>query len=98
MSTRSQKFTDGSRPGGGRVTLVGAGPGDPELLGPGAIALGATSSELYRFGFGAVQNVDAASMSLWIKYREMRADVAGVGAAGSLDDFRSVTTGVLMNF
>lgn len=32
MSTRSQKSTDVPRGGGGRVTLVGAGPGDPELL------------------------------------------------------------------
>lgn len=32
MRTRSKKPSDESGPQGGRVTLVGAGPGDPELL------------------------------------------------------------------
>ena len=68
-----------------------------DQLSPAALAAGATSSEFARFGIGAVQEIDAASMSLWVKYREHRADVSGVGF-GALDDFRYVSTGALINF
>jgi hypothetical protein len=68
-----------------------------DQLSPAALAAGATSSEFARFGIGAVQEIDAASMSLWVKYREHRAEVSGVGL-GALDDFRYVSTGALINF
>lgn len=68
-----------------------------DQLSPAALAAGATSSEFARFGLGFVQEIDAAAMSLWIKYREHRADVSG-GGLGSLDDFRYVSTGALINF
>ena len=68
-----------------------------DQLSPTALAAGATSSEFDRFGFGAVQEIDAASMSLWIKYREHHADVSGI-SAGNLDDFRYISTGALINF
>jgi hypothetical protein len=68
-----------------------------DQLSPAALAAGATSSEFERFGVGAVQEIDAASMSLWIKYREHKADVTGIGA-GDLEDFRYVSIGALMNF
>jgi hypothetical protein len=68
-----------------------------DQLSPKALAAGATGSEFMRFGLGAVQEIDAASMSVWIKYREHSAEVTGIGA-GDLDAFRYVSTGALINF
>jgi predicted porin len=68
-----------------------------DQLGPTALAAGATSSEFARWGLGAVQEIDAASMSIWLKYREHTAEVTGI-APGGVDDFRYVSTGALINF
>lgn len=68
-----------------------------DQLGPGALALGLSSSEIEQFGAGLVQEIDAASMSLWIKYREQRADVTAANV-GRLEDLRTVSTGALINF
>ena len=68
-----------------------------DQLSPAALAAGATSSEFTRWGFGAVQEIDAASMSLWVKYRQHQADITGAGL-GDIDDFRYVSTGALINF
>jgi predicted porin len=68
-----------------------------DQLSPGALAAGATSSELERFGLGAVQEIDAAAMSVWIKYREQKADVSGITAV-DLDDFRYMSAGALITF
>jgi hypothetical protein len=62
-----------------------------------ALAAGATSSELERFGLGAVQEIDAAAMSVWIKCREQTADVSGITAV-KLDDFRYVSAGAQISF
>ena len=66
-----------------------------DQLSPAALAAAATSSDFSRFGIGAVQEIDAASMALWIKYREHDASVTGVG---DIDSFRYVSTGALINF
>ena len=68
-----------------------------DQLSPAALAAGATSSELERFGLGAVQEIDAAAMSVWIKCREQKADVSGITAV-DLDDFRYVSAGALISF
>ncbi len=68
-----------------------------DQLSPAALAAGATDSEFDRFGVGAVQEIDAASLSLWMKYREHKAEVSGIGP-GDIDDFRYVSVGALMNF
>lgn len=68
-----------------------------DQLGPAALAAGATSSEFTRWGIGAVQEIDAASMSIWLKYREHEAEITGI-APGGIDDFRYVSTGALINF
>lgn len=68
-----------------------------DQLSPSALAADTTSSEFERFGFGFVQEIDAASMSLWIKYREHHADIDGA-SLGDIDDFRYVSTGALINF
>ena len=68
-----------------------------DQLGPVALEAGATSSEFTRWGLGAVQEIDAASMSLWVKYRQHQTDITG-GGFGDIDDFRYVSTGALINF
>jgi hypothetical protein len=68
-----------------------------DQMSPAALAAGPTSSEFARFGTGIVQEVDAASMSLWVKYREHRADVDGT-SLGPIEDFRYVSAGTLINF
>ncbi len=70
-----------------------------DQLGPGALVLGITSSALDQFGGGVVQEIDAASMSVWFKYREQRADQWGGGGIGPLDELRQpLSTGALINF
>jgi predicted porin len=68
-----------------------------DQLSPNALAAGLTASEFTRFGLGAVQEIDAASMSVWLRYREHSADVAGPVDIG-LTDFRYVSAGALINF
>jgi predicted porin len=64
-----------------------------------AILNAGVSTELKRWGLGAVQEIDAAAMSLWIKYRHYEADISfgGVGLVG-LEDFDTVIVGALINF
>ncbi|PPD07638.1 MAG: porin [Hyphomicrobium sp.] len=65
------------------------------------------SSELEVWGGGIVQEVDAAAMSVWVKYRHMSFDATGVDAGGgiggatvgvSAEDFQYVGVGGLINF
>ena len=68
-----------------------------DQLSPAALNAGATGSEFTRWGLGAVQEIDAASMSLWLKYREHQVAISGSGLGG-IEDFRYVSTGALINF
>lgn len=68
-----------------------------DQMSPAALNAGATSSEMSRWGFGAVQELDAAAMSLWVKYRQQGVSING-GTLGGIDDFRYVSTGALINF
>ncbi|HEY8248607.1 MAG TPA: hypothetical protein VIG38_15190 [Hyphomicrobium sp.] len=43
-----------------------------------------------------MQEIDAASMSLWIKYRGHQVEMSGI--AVDIDDFRYVSTGAIINF
>ena len=66
-----------------------------DQLGPAALAAGATSSTLERFGGGIAQEIDAAAMTLYVKYQHYQADVDG------LTDFKDadfVSFGGLINF
>lgn len=67
-----------------------------DQIAPGALQLGITSSTLDHFGGGVVQEFDRASLSIWLKYRDQSADIDA--AIGPLDDFRSISTGALINF
>lgn len=70
-----------------------------DQLGPGVLALGATSSTLRRFGGGIAQEIDAADMTVYLKYQRYDADVTGLSATvGSLDSADFVSAGALINF
>jgi len=47
------------------------------------------------WGLGAVQEIDAAAMSIWVKYRHLDADTSGTFSA---DNFDEVGMGALINF
>ncbi len=79
----------------GHTVLYGEWGSYIDQLSPAALAAGASSSDFTRFGIGAVQEIDAASMALWIKYREHDAEVTGIG---DIDSFRYVSTGAMINF
>ncbi len=49
------------------------------------------------WGLGAVQEIDAAAMSLWISYRQFSAD-GYTGRDANLQDFDMVKAGALINF
>lgn len=70
-----------------------------DQLGPGALALGATSSTLHRYGGGIAQEIDAAAMTVYLKYQHYDADVDGLSpTVGKLDSANFVSTGALINF
>jgi hypothetical protein len=69
-----------------------------DQIGPAALALGVTSSELEQVGGGLVQELDAASMSLWLKARTTSADVTAAGAVGRLDEMHTISLGALIGF
>jgi hypothetical protein len=61
------------------------------------------SSELDVWGLGVVQEIDAAAMSVWIKYRNLSIDASGdvLGfdpATIAFEDFNYVGVGALINF
>jgi len=51
------------------------------------------------WGAGIVQEIDAAAMSVWVKYRHISADTTDIDALGlSAEDFQYVGVGGLINF
>jgi predicted porin len=66
-----------------------------DQLGPAALAAGATSSTLERFGGGIAQEIDAAAMTLYLKYQHYQADADGLT---DLEDADFVSFGGLINF
>jgi hypothetical protein len=69
-----------------------------DQTGPAALNAGVTASEFTRFGFGAVQEIDSAAMSLWIKYRQHDGALTGGPFDGDLDAFRYISTGAIIYF
>ncbi len=51
-----------------------------DQLGPDAINMGATGSVLERFGGGIAQELDAAAMTVYLKYQHYQADIDGIAA------------------
>lgn len=62
------------------------------------IDAGATGSELSRWGLGVVQEIEAAAMSVWLKYRNLSGKVDGVSGLSDIDDFNTVVGGALVSF
>ncbi len=72
-----------------------------DQLGPAALALGATSSALTRYGGGVAQEIDAAAMTVYLKYQLYEAEISGEALAASvtgLDDASFVSLGGLVSF
>lgn len=70
-----------------------------DQLGPAALALGATSGELTRYGGGIAQEIDAAAMTVYIKYQHYDVDVKGIPTAiGALEDLELISLGGIINF
>ena len=68
---------------------------DPALYVPAAIT---ADSEFTRWGLGVVQEIDAAAMSIWLKYRHHEGDLTLGGAKTDFDDIHFVGVGALINF
>lgn len=81
----------------GHTVLYGEYADYFDQLSPLALDSGATGSTFTRWGFGAAQEIDAAAMSLWIKYRQQEVSIDGPGL-GDIDNFRYVSAGGLINF
>ena len=69
-----------------------------DQLGPGALANGVTSSELTRFGGGVAQEIDAAAMTVYVKYQHYDADTTGGPALSNLEALDLWSAGGLINF
>lgn len=69
-----------------------------DQLGPAALAAGATSSELDRYGGGIAQEIDAAAMTVYAKYQRYEAEVTGAPALTDLDDLSLFSLGGIINF
>ncbi|WP_334148112.1 porin [Hyphomicrobium sp.] len=82
----------------GHTVLWGEYARYSDMTGDSLIDAGATSSELDRWGLGVVQEIDAAAMSLWLKYRNLSGEVDGVAGLNDIDDFNTVVGGALINF
>jgi predicted porin len=66
-----------------------------DQLGPAALAAGATASDFERFGGGLAQEIDAAAMTLYLKYQHYQADADGLA---DFEDADFVSFGGLINF
>ena len=74
----------------GDTTFTNGNPTDPNNVFTG-------ESDVKVWGLGVVQEIDAAAMSVWVKYRHLSADTSGTNAFAT-DDFDYVGTGALINF
>ena len=71
-----------------------------DQLSPAALNLGITGSSLDVVGGGIAQELDAAAMTVYVKYKHKEADVTGGAAAGvtGLEGADFYTIGGLINF
>ncbi len=55
-----------------------------------------TASDATRYGVGIVQEIDAAAMSMWVKYRHHELDATVGGAAVTFDDVDMFLAGAVI--
>jgi hypothetical protein len=65
--------------------------------GIGLVAL-ADQTTVRMWGVGVVQEIDAAAMSVWLKYRNLDLSADGLVGPFDADNFNEVTFGALINF
>ncbi|MEQ1670057.1 MAG: porin [Hyphomicrobium sp.] len=82
----------------GNTVLWGEYAESNDMFGPALAASGVTGSEFQQWGLGALQQIDAAAMSVWLKYRHYDIDLEGGALAGSYDSYNTVILGGLINF
>lgn len=85
----------------GATILYGAYADYEDQVGPNALALGATSSQLKRYGGGIAQEIDAAAMTVYVKYQHLEGEFGGIALDPSLrnlEDIDFVSAGALINF
>lgn len=72
-----------------------------DQIGPVALGLGATDGTLRRYGGGIAQEIDAAAMTVYLKYQHYDVDVQGAAlspAVTNLDSADFISAGGLINF
>ncbi len=82
----------------GHTVLYGEYGRHNDQLSPVAIGAGVTSAELNRWGVGVVQEIDAAAMSVWLKYRQFEGEENFGAVSVDLDKLHMVTFGALISF
>ena len=72
-----------------------------DQLGPGALDLGVRDSTLRRYGGGIAQEIDAAAMTVYLKYQHYDLDVSGAALDPGLVNINNadfVSVGGIINF
>lgn len=72
-----------------------------DMLSEALVDGGATASDLDRYGIGVVQEIDAAAMSIWLKYRRNEGEISNLGGGPGrtdLDDLEFIGSGATLNF
>jgi predicted porin len=81
--------------------FAGTGGSIDTACGGGAVVK-ATGSTFDRYGFGVVQEIDAASMAIWLKYKNYSSDIDftanGVGGKQDLEDLHIYALGAAVFF
>ncbi|CAN1724819.1 Porin [Hyphomicrobium sp. 1Nfss2.1] len=86
----------------GHTVLYGEFGKRNDMFHPQLVDFGISGSELTQWGLGAVQEIDAAAMSLWVSYKNYDPSFSGPGVVAAefdnLDDLDIFTAGALINF
>jgi len=83
----------------GHTILYGEYGTAADMLSPQALSIGIVDADFTQWGLGAVQEIDAAAMSLWIKYRNYDVDASfASGATLDVDTYDTIVAGAVINF
>lgn len=83
----------------GATVLYGEYGTAVDMLSPKALSVGIVDADFRQWGIGAVQEIDAAAMSLWIKFRSYDVDAANAaGVKLGKDTYQTIDAGGILNF